>query len=289
MKIEIKVMWCKGLTAFNFFQKLTIYTSVSIKCEDQRLELTDDQKQEQKTPVDEDGDGDPEWNHTILFDLTRLESVRPNFEDLSVDFEVRHRGQLFGDKTVGEVRVPLRSLIESVGGDVVRFVSYEVRSPDGKHNGILDFSYKIIRHDDALVSYNQNNYSDNNSSEIQISGYNNNQTSYGQIVQHHHQHYDANQQSSSSDIEKIEYPKIDWNASDSTLVAINTSHYPPPELYPPHLQHQPYQPPYFPPPPPAPPVVYPPPPHLYGDSHWGYYRPPDNYRPNGGFDGYRRW
>ncbi|KAL9229370.1 hypothetical protein vseg_004844 [Gypsophila vaccaria] len=246
MEIEIKVMWCKGLTSFNFFQKLTIYALVSIKPEKNTLNLTQEHKQEQKTPVDEEGDGDPEWNHTVTFDLRRLEAVSPGFEDLSVGFEFRHRGQLFGDKTVGEVNVPLKSLVQSVGSNVVRFVSYEVRSPE----------------------------------VISIHGYHNSQRL---DWDYHQQHYQLDQHSSSSDVGRIQYPRIeldDWSGSSSTAF-----HLPPPQpvVYPPSSQCQwcppPHQSSHYPPPPPPPPVVYPPPP--YGDPHWGYYRPPGyNNQPN---------
>ncbi|KAF5958601.1 hypothetical protein HYC85_005826 [Camellia sinensis] len=60
---------------------------------------------------------------------------------------------IFGDKSVGEVRVPLKDVInreeeeeeevESSNG-IIRFVSYEVRTSDGKPNGVLNFSYKVL-------------------------------------------------------------------------------------------------------------------------------------------------
>ncbi|KNA16743.1 hypothetical protein SOVF_085720 [Spinacia oleracea] len=129
MELEMKVMWCKGLSAFNFFQKLTVYAAVSISTKKDSLELTQDQKQEQKTPVDDDGDGNPEWNHPIKFDLRPLHRINPGFEDLCLLFELRNHGQLFGYRTIGDVRVPLTELIQSVGIEIPRFVSYEVRSP----------------------------------------------------------------------------------------------------------------------------------------------------------------
>ncbi|XP_074294377.1 uncharacterized protein LOC141622230 [Silene latifolia] len=283
MELEIKVMWCKGLTSFNFFQKLTIYTLVSIKCEDERIELTQEQKQEQKTATDEENDGNPEWNHTLMFNLGPLESISPSYENMSLVFEFRHQGQLFGDKIVGEVCVPVKSLIDSNGVNVVRFVSYEVRSPEGKHNGVLDFSYKVLRKHGFLENNNSFVHS-----EICISGYHNHNHNHihqnqGEIIRHQHQHYEFVEHSSSSESERIEYPRIDleeWSAGSSALVtSTGISHYPSPvhgSVYPPPRGNQ------WGPPPTA---VYPPPPR-YGDLHWGYYRPPNN---NNQSNGYPRW
>lgn len=136
--LEIKVMFGKDLKAFNFFQKLTLYVLVSMVSDDPGKKL--EQKQKHRTPTDKEGDGNPEWNHEMQFDLKEIP-----FQDcghIFVQFELKHEGVMFGDKTIGEVRVPIKDLISEFNG-VVRFVHYEVRNPDGKPNGVLSFSYKV--------------------------------------------------------------------------------------------------------------------------------------------------
>lgn len=150
--IELNLISCKDINAFNFFQKLTLYTLVSIDTNDPKTQLTPQQKQQQRTQTHrdpEDGDGtNPVWNHKAKFDLawvprpTLLEGSRT---DLFFRFEFRHDGVILGDKIVGECRVPLLDLIRDAGcaDDVARFVSYEVRNGDGKANGIFNFSYRL--------------------------------------------------------------------------------------------------------------------------------------------------
>ncbi|KAK6912891.1 C2 domain [Dillenia turbinata] len=162
-EIQLQVRWCKDLKAFNFFQKLTLYVSVSLMSvcpEDSNTSYSDsppkdigngNQKKRQKetmmmtirTPTDREGDGNPEWNHHMRFELNNTDTDRV----FLLHFEVRHdAGFPFPDRTIGQVRLPLRDLIKGDGGagGVLRFVSYQVRTPDGKPNGVLNFSYRII-------------------------------------------------------------------------------------------------------------------------------------------------
>lgn len=137
--IELKILSCKGLKAFNFFQKLTVYAVVSIVSGDPQRKLK--QEQQQRTPTDGEGDGDPEWNHGMQFNLKK--DVLEDCDNLLVQFDLKHEGGiLFVDRTIGEVRVPLKDLLEESNG-AVRFMSYEVRSTDGKPNGVLNFSFKV--------------------------------------------------------------------------------------------------------------------------------------------------
>ncbi|KAK7286498.1 hypothetical protein RJT34_21525 [Clitoria ternatea] len=141
--IEVKLISCKDIKTFNFFQKLTLYALVFIESEDPRRNLTEEQKQKQRTQTHIENDGDrtnPEWNHEARFDLGWL--TKRDFADVFLHFEFRHDGVILGDKLIGECRVPLVDLIR--GGDgVARFVNYEVRSGEGKPNGIFNFSYKL--------------------------------------------------------------------------------------------------------------------------------------------------
>ncbi|XVF58504.1 hypothetical protein PTKIN_Ptkin07bG0071200 [Pterospermum kingtungense] len=106
--LELKLISCKDLKAFNFFQKLSAYSVASIMIVNEQAKKKEDQRnhlqQRQKTSINKGG---------------------------------------LVDRTIGEVRVPLKDLIDEFCG-VVRFVSYQVRNSDGKPNGVLNFSYKLI-------------------------------------------------------------------------------------------------------------------------------------------------
>ena len=322
MELQIKVMWCKGLTAFNFFQKMAVYAAVSITPRDRTLKLTQDEKQEQKTPVDQEGNGNPEWNYTMKFDL-RPQNISSNLHQLSLLFEIRNQGQLFGYKEIGEVRVHLKDLMESVGIGVNRLVSYEVRAPDGKHNGILDFSYKVINtadfrncmsdshnqissyghhhHHHHPESHNHNSYTSesggiqytNNGylrhslsdTHIQISGYG----------RHSHQGSRHFGPSLSTVSERIQYPEIHSDVGTNQRVpsSWDIRHQPPnwgPSQPAPPAHYSPPPPRILPPPPPPhqQPYAYRLPPS--GDPYWAYRRPPPDYQqPTGGGHKYRHW
>ncbi|KAE8699290.1 hypothetical protein F3Y22_tig00110584pilonHSYRG00620 [Hibiscus syriacus] len=132
--IEVRVISCKSLRAFNFFQKLSVYALVSIANDD---DDNVDRKQPQRTPTDREGDGNPEWNHTIRFNLFC------DCDKYFLHFDLYHEGAMFGDKFIGEVVVPLVDLVQKSNNGCVRFVTYQVRTRDGKSNGTLDFSFKV--------------------------------------------------------------------------------------------------------------------------------------------------
>lgn len=156
--LDLRVMYCKDLKAFNFFQKLSVYAVVSLVSDNPSM-----MKQQQRTPTDTEGDGNPEWNHQMRFNLgvegdydgdgddDDHHLVKKNHHHLFLHFDMRTELAIFGDKSVGEVRVPLKDVInreeeeevESSDG-IIRFVSYEVRTSDGKPNGVLSFSYKVL-------------------------------------------------------------------------------------------------------------------------------------------------
>lgn len=138
--IDLKIISCKDINAFNFFQKLTLYAQVSISTTNPKTKLT---KQKQRTPTHRDTDDDgtnPEWNHQTRFNLSFLSS-HPDPSEFFLSFEFRHDGLILGNKFLGECRVPLTDLIRDIDG-AERFVSYEIRC-DGKSNGIFHFSYRL--------------------------------------------------------------------------------------------------------------------------------------------------
>ncbi|KAJ6433640.1 hypothetical protein OIU84_017355 [Salix udensis] len=151
------------------------------------------------------------------FDLTEV-----SFQDrdnLFIHFDLCHEGVYFGDKIIGEVRVPLKDLIQEANG-IARFVSYEVRTPDGKPNGMLNFSCKV-----------KNMGTD--SSQTGITGY--------PIV--NHQPYPTSEVQSLP--EQVHYPTLDLEAnapetctvsqvpytSDWKQYSSQENYYPPPEAY----------------------------------------------------------
>ncbi|CAI8613528.1 unnamed protein product [Vicia faba] len=141
--INLKLISCKDIHAFNFFQKLTLYAQASISSNNPRIQLNERNTQQQRTQthrdIEEDGTN-PEWNCDMRFDLAFLSSHSDPAE-FFLCFEFRHDGVILGDKFIGESRVPITDLINDVDG-ITRFVSYEIRSAEGKPNGIFNFSYK---------------------------------------------------------------------------------------------------------------------------------------------------
>ncbi|KAE8678430.1 putative 3-beta-hydroxysteroid-Delta(8),Delta(7)-isomerase-like [Hibiscus syriacus] len=140
--LQLKLISCRDLKAFNFFQKLSAYSVVSMVIinEQQSKKKEEHQKkhlQRQKTSIDRGGKN-PEWNHLFQFDLRNLPP--DEIHHLFLKFDLRADGLV--DRTIGGVRVPLKGLIDEFSG-VVRFFTYQVRNRDGKPNGVLNFSYKL--------------------------------------------------------------------------------------------------------------------------------------------------
>ncbi|KAI4367316.1 hypothetical protein MLD38_023067 [Melastoma candidum] len=231
--LEMRILYCKDLRAFNFFQKLSVYASVSLSSDHPSLKLPPHDPNRLRTPADKDGDGNPEWNHTLSLDLTPVLSSLPphnrdSYDRVFVLFHLFHEGGMFGDKRIGEVRVALseffdRDIRQRRGS--VRIVSYQVKSPDGKPNGVLTFSYKLQGEEEDYIPIGGGFPS--------IDGF--------PIV---HPLPETSGPSSSSSSEEITYPKIDLD----DYAFQETSYYPPPGTH------------YHPPPAAPPPVAYPMPP-----------------------------
>ncbi|KAK9117753.1 hypothetical protein Sjap_016700 [Stephania japonica] len=155
--IEVQVKSCRDLKAFNFFQKLSVYAVVSVVSETKKKKTV---HAHQKTPIDRKGNGNPEWNHKIRFDLKEEDE-----DNLFLEFQLLCEVIVFGrDKAIGEVRVPIRDLVEEEeeelrggGGGTVRLMSYQIRGSNGNPNGVLDFSYKVV-----LINHNHNHDHDHN-------------------------------------------------------------------------------------------------------------------------------
>ncbi|XP_059447756.1 protein SRC2-like [Corylus avellana] len=145
IELKLKVISARDLKGFNFFQKLSVYAVVRLVNEEVKKKQKHEQQQlqRQKTPVDRVGDRNPEWNHEMQFDLKDL-LLPDDRNHLFLRFDLLSEGIVFGNNTVGEVQVPVfKDLIDDESNGAMRFVSYQVRSRDGKPNGVLNFSYKV--------------------------------------------------------------------------------------------------------------------------------------------------
>ncbi|XP_072976316.1 protein SRC2-like [Typha angustifolia] len=130
--IHLKRISCKGVKSFLPIQKPSLYAAVSVRSDAKQRHSY------QKTAVDQKGGENPEWEQPILLYLDSGSDI-PN-PDLILHFDLKDRVTILGDKLVGVVRVPISNL---VADGYVHHVSYQVKSPDGKPNGFLNFSYKM--------------------------------------------------------------------------------------------------------------------------------------------------
>lgn len=143
--IELKVISARDLKGFNFFQKLSVYAVVRLVNDEMKKKQEQEQQQlqRQKTPVDRIRDRNPEWNHEMHFDLKDF-LLPDDRSHVFLRFDLLSEGVVFGNNTIGEVHVPVfKDLIDDEYNGAMRFVSYQVRSRDGKPNGVLNFSYKV--------------------------------------------------------------------------------------------------------------------------------------------------
>ncbi|KAA8529961.1 hypothetical protein F0562_034435 [Nyssa sinensis] len=161
-QLQLKVISCKHLKAFNFFHKLSIFSVVSISF-DPSTSNKDQRLLKQKTPVDTQGNGNPEWNHDLHFDLTAL-SPPPDFTTLFLNFEMRCQGLIYGNNTIGQVSVPFKDLMDDSHG-AVKFLSYQVRTTDGKRNGVLNFSYNMVLDGGMMINKTKNDSPPNNTTK----------------------------------------------------------------------------------------------------------------------------
>ncbi|PIA61515.1 hypothetical protein AQUCO_00300796v1 [Aquilegia coerulea] len=129
--LEINVISAKDLKDVNLFSKMDVYAVVSI---------SGDLRSKQKTPVDHNSGKNPTWNYTIKF---TIDENRAKQNHLILVFQLKSERSL-GDKDIGEVHVPIKEILDNLGdGKAPQFVSYQVRKPDGKSKGVLNFSYKF--------------------------------------------------------------------------------------------------------------------------------------------------
>ncbi|OVA14839.1 C2 calcium-dependent membrane targeting [Macleaya cordata] len=129
--LEITVISAKDIKDVNVFSKMDVYVVASIG---------GDARTRQKTPVDKDGGKNPSWNFPMKFTID-VAAAKQN--RLILIFQLKAERTL-GDREIGEVHVPIKELLDNLGdGKSNQFVSYQVRKPNGKPKGELNFSYKF--------------------------------------------------------------------------------------------------------------------------------------------------
>ncbi|KAK3409553.1 protein SRC2 homolog [Eucalyptus grandis] len=145
--LELQVISCEELRAFNFFQKLSVFVTVSIVAGDNpKKQLHPALQRCHRTPTSKGGHRNPEWNHEVGLDLS---AVSPrDYPGLSLRFDVR-LPSVVGSRSIGEVRASLQELVDEFNG-TVQFRRYLVKNDDGKGIGVLNFRYKLCGKSDEV-------------------------------------------------------------------------------------------------------------------------------------------
>ncbi|KAG9143452.1 hypothetical protein Leryth_016448 [Lithospermum erythrorhizon] len=131
--LEITIISAKDLNKVNLITKMDVYAVVFISGDS-------NSKQKFKTPVDKDGGNNPTWNFTVKFTIDEAAAQQ---NGLSLVLKLKSE-RVLGDKEIGEVRVPIKELLDSPGSvNGKQFVSYQIRKPDGKPKGFISFSYQF--------------------------------------------------------------------------------------------------------------------------------------------------
>ncbi|XP_010504403.1 PREDICTED: protein SRC2-like [Camelina sativa] len=143
LTLELNIYSAKDLENVNLITKMDVYAVVYINGDDSR------KNEKEKTPIDRTGESEPTWNHAVKFSVDQRLAYEGRLT-LVVKL-VCDRG-IFGDKDLGEVEVPVLELLHGStpspslnrnGQGMMRFVTYQVRTPFGKGQGSLTFSYRF--------------------------------------------------------------------------------------------------------------------------------------------------
>ncbi|KAK9079878.1 hypothetical protein SSX86_001551 [Deinandra increscens subsp. villosa] len=144
--LDITLISAKGLKKASLIGKMDVYAVAYISGAGKSEKL--------KTHVDQDGGTEPSWNFPMKFTVDEAAGLQNR---TTLVIEIKHEGT-FGNKEVGEARVPIKELLEGVSkeGKSDQFVSYQVRTPSGKPKGNLNFSYKFgekFKVEEAVPAY----------------------------------------------------------------------------------------------------------------------------------------
>ncbi|GMN38058.1 hypothetical protein TIFTF001_007328 [Ficus carica] len=131
-QMEITIISAKGLKRVKHLSKMDVYVLVS---------LSGGPQIEQKTPVDKGSGPNPNWNFPMNFNIDEEEAKR---DRLTLNFKVVCHRRIHSDKDIGEANVPVKELLDNGGdGKYVKYVTFQLKKPNGKHRGELNLSYKF--------------------------------------------------------------------------------------------------------------------------------------------------
>ncbi|KAI3522381.1 hypothetical protein L1887_00119 [Cichorium endivia] len=131
--LDITLVSAKGIKKASLFGKSDVYAVAYIS--------GTASYQKPRTLVDKDGGSNPTWNFPMKFTVDEAAGLQNR---LTLVVEIKAVG-IFSDKNLGEVRVPIKELLEGVStkGKTEQLASYQVRKPSGKPKGYLSLSYKF--------------------------------------------------------------------------------------------------------------------------------------------------
>ncbi|KAF5739865.1 serrate RNA effector molecule [Tripterygium wilfordii] len=131
--LDMTLVSAKDLKDVNMFSKMDVYAVVSVH--------GDPEKQKQKTPIDKDCGSNPNWNHKMKF---TVDEAAANQNRLTLKIKIKTDRTLGKDKAIGEVHVPIKELFDQKDNKKAdEFVTYSVRTSNGKSKGALNLSYKF--------------------------------------------------------------------------------------------------------------------------------------------------
>ncbi|KAJ4817263.1 Protein SRC2 [Rhynchospora pubera] len=130
--LDLTLISARDLKNVNFISKLQAYAIMSIP----------GSLQFQQTPVDRHGNKNPKWNYTANFFIP----ADGNLVDGNLRILIR-ANRILGDKNIGEVYIPLKSLMPYDGCNGTRaayFASYQIRKAGSrKPRGVINISYML--------------------------------------------------------------------------------------------------------------------------------------------------
>ncbi|GKB03798.1 SRC2-like protein [Tanacetum coccineum] len=129
--LDLTLRSATGLKNKSIFGKSDVYAVVSILGTHSKL----------RTPVDKHGGSKHTWNYPMK--LTIDEALWQQ-NRLNLVIKIKAVG-IFGDRTIGQVEVPIKELMEGIkdDGKAMQETSYQVRVKSGKSRGYVSFSYKF--------------------------------------------------------------------------------------------------------------------------------------------------
>ncbi|GKA17242.1 SRC2-like protein [Tanacetum coccineum] len=129
--LDLTLRSATGLKNKSIFGKSDVYAVVSISETHSKL----------RTPVDKHGGSEHTWNYPMRLTVDEALGQQNRF---NLVIKIKAVG-IFGDRTIGQVEVPIKELMEGIkdDGKTMQETSYQVRGKSGKSRGYVSFSYKF--------------------------------------------------------------------------------------------------------------------------------------------------